>query len=435
MADLGSTLEPGIVTDVSSANTVAADGTSPSNVGIVGQADLGGGADEGSAQANEVYLVTRSTDARNWFGYDSLLTEAVTDALNEGAFPVYAVATAENQATGEDLSGLSSTSGSFVEAPISEDPSDVDFVIDGASKTSVVTYEDPSTLSPNAGEVYYNPIEATFELDSAPSDADNTNDTVDYEHYDYPSAHKGLADGAGEVIDFFVPLSENESVTADAQTKVNNMAQEYNFALALVGAGARVDPSSYTNTFDDSRVQVIYPTRDGSDMSILGAYAGLRASLGITTTPINKRLDSEKDLAVGLKKVDRGSLISERVVPLAEEAAGARIADDVNSVSDSNTQEANIRYGFSRLVIDVVIQTVQENERPFVGKLNSPAVRNSLQGLLNTELRSLQNSNAVVDYSVKVRSVDATTATVEVGVETTKPLRFIENEIAVGGVQ
>jgi hypothetical protein len=107
----------------------------------------------------------------------------------------------------------------------------------------------------------------------------------------------------------------------------------------------------------------------------------------------------------------------------------------VNSVSDSNSEEANIRYGFTRLVVDFVIETVHTNERPFIGRLNSQAVRSTLQGLLNSELKPMKRSNAVIDYSVSVRKIDATTATVELGVETAKPLRFIENEIAVGGSQ
>lgn len=435
MASIGSTLEPGIVSNITSGSTVATGGSSPADIGIVGQADLGPDANEGSATPNEVYLVTRSTDARNWFGVDSLLTEAVTDALNEGAYPVYAVATQEQTVSGEDLSGLSSTGGTLAEGPVDEDPAEVTFTIDGVEKTTVKTYEDPSTLSPDTDEALYNPVTGDFELDAAPSDADDTNDTADYVYHDYPSANAELVSEASEVIDFFVPLSERLSVKSDVQTKVGNMADEYNFAVALVGAGARVDPQNYTNSFDDSRVQVIYPTRDGNGKSILGSYAGVRASLGITTTPINKRLDGEKDLAVGLNKAKRGALIDERVVPLAEEAAGARIADDVNTVSDDNTDEANIRFGFSRLVVDQVISIVHRNEQPFIGKLNTKPVRDTLQSLIDTQLRPLENGNSIIDYNVKVNPVDATTASLELGVETAKPLRFINNDIAIGGIQ
>ena len=434
MADYGTTLEPGIVTDVSSAGTISTDGASPSDVGIVGQADLGNGVDEGSADPNEVYLVTRSSDARNWFGRGSLLTEAVTDALNEGAFPVYAVAAETEEVENEDISDLTSTSGTLDEAPVKEDGEYIDIQIDGEPLDVTVVYDDPHAHSPDAGEAYVNPVTGDFEVDSAPSDEDDTNDTATYPSFDYESGHEALASEAGEAVDFFVTLSENLNVKTDAQVTVGNMAEEYNFALAVVGAGTRVDPLEYENDFDDSRVQVLYPTRDAEGYSTLGSYAGKRAALGITTTPINKRLDAQKDLSVSLNKAERGELIDSRVVPLAEESSGARIADDVNSVSDDNSEEANIRFGFSRLVIDAVVSTVHENERPFIGRLNSRAVRNTLEGLLTSQLKPLERSNAILDYNVSVRAVDATTASVELGVETAKPLRFIENEIAVGGV-
>jgi len=210
------------------------------------------------------------------------------------------------------------------------------------------------------------------------------------------------------------------------------MAGEYNFALGLVGAGTYIDPMSYENAFDDSRMQVVYPTRNASGQSVLGSYAGLRASLGIRTTPINKTLDNQKDLAESLNKAERGSLIDARVVPLADEAAGARVADDVNSVSNDNSDEAGIRYGFSRLVFDFAITTVRINEKPFIGRLNSPAVRNALEGLLNNQLKPLTRSNAIISFSAEVFEVDATTASVELQIDAAEPLRFIENTVTVG---
>lgn len=428
MASYGSTSEPGIVTDVESALTISTSSDAPADVGIVGQADLA----NGTANPNEVYQVTRASKARTWFGEDSLLTQAVVDALDMGAYPVYAVATSQTSITGEDLSGLSSTSGSFLNEPVSEDEDDITITIDGVSKTVIKTYEDPSTLSPDTDEAYYNPVEATFELDAAPGDTDSTNDTADYVMYDYPAAIDAMKAGAEEAIDFLAPVSENNSVTDYVQTTLSNMADEYNFALGLVGAGARVDPSNYTNRYDDSRMQVVYPTRNDAGDSTIGSYAGLRASLGIRTTPINKTLDNQKDLAVGLNKAQRGSLIDERVVPLADEAAGARVADDVNSVSDSNSEEAGIRYGFSRLVFDYVITIVRVNEKPFIGRLNSPAVRNALEGLLNNELKPLTRSNAIISFDAEVFEVDATTASVELQVDAAEPLRFIENTVTVG---
>ncbi|AAO61401.2 putative tail sheath protein [Halophage HF1] len=427
MADYGNTIEPGIVTNVNSALSVTSSGGAPADVGLVGQADLV----NGTAQTNAVYQVTRATKAREWFGEDSPLTRNILDALTEGAYPVYAVAVDLVDVTGEDLSGLSSNEGSLAEGPVSEDANDVVFTIDGVTLDTVLVYEDPSELTPGAGEVYLNPTTRDFKIDPDAT-VGSTGDSVDYATADYVTANQAMVDGAAGAIDFFAPLSEGVSVTEDAQSKVNGMASEYNLALAIVGATPGLDPSTYSNTFDDSRVQVVYPARDSEGYSTLGAYAGLRAKLGITTTPINKRLSSIKSLAVSLNKADRGEMIDERVVPLADESEGARIADDVNSVSDQNGDEAGIRFGFTRLVMDYVITTIRVNEQPFIGRLNSRAVRAALEGLLSNQLNTLKRSNAIVDYRVSVSRVDATTAAVEIQVKTAKPLRFIENTVTVG---
>ncbi|UBF21909.1 tail sheath [Haloarcula virus HJTV-3] len=427
MADYGNTIEPGIVTNVNSALAVTSSGGAPADVGLVGQADL----DAGTAQANAVYQVTRATMAREWFGEDSPLTQNVLDALAEGAYPVYAVAVDLVDVTGEDLSGLASNTGTLAEGPVSEDAAHTVFTINGSDLTTVLKYEDLSTLSPGAGEVYVNPSTREFKIDAEVT-VGNTGDSVDYAYGDYDAGNQALAEGAGGAVDFFVPLSEEATATQDAQSTVGSLASEYNFAIAIVGATPGLDPESYNNSFDDSRVQVVYPARNAEGYSTLGSYAGRRAKLGITTTPINKRLSTQKSLAVSLDRAARGALIDERVVPLADETEGARIADDVNTVSDTNTEEAGIRFGFTRLVMDYVITTIRVNEQPFIGRLNSRAVRASLEGLLSNQLKTLKRSNAIIDYNVNVYRIDATSAAVEIQVETAKPLRFIENTVTIG---
>jgi len=133
MVSYGSTSEPGITTDVESALTISTSGDAPTDVGIVGQADL----DVGTATPNQVYQITRASNARSYFGEDSLLANAIVDALDMGAYPVYAVATSEEVVNGEDISGVSSTSGEFANSPLSEDSEDIQVRVDGAGQFSV----------------------------------------------------------------------------------------------------------------------------------------------------------------------------------------------------------------------------------------------------------------------------------------------------------
>lgn len=428
MTEYGNTIEPGIVTNVSSENAVSTSGGSPTDVGLVGQADLA----NGDANANEVYQLTSTPTARAKFGEDSPLTKAVNDALAEGAYPVYAVAADSTSVTSEDLSGLSSSSGTLSNGPSSEVAGDTSFTINGTSMTTVVTYDDPATTTPGAGEVYLNPSTQEFEVDDSAS-VGNAGDEVDYDYYDYDTALTAMADDAGSVIDFLVPLSEASAVRTSAETTAETMADEYDFALTIVGAGPHISNfTDYTAPADNSRVQAVYPPRNADGESTLASYAGIRASIGITGTPINKRMTTQGDLGESLKLGERGSLIDGRVVPFAQENGGARIADDVNTVSDENTDEANIRFGFSRLVVDSVLGTVRNNEQPFIGRLNAYPVRKAFEGLVRQELRPLTRSNAIIDYEVSVFKGDATTARLELSVDTAEPIRFIENEVSIG---
>jgi hypothetical protein len=430
MATYGSTVEPGIVTNVNSALAVTSSGGAPADVGLVGQADLV----NGTAETNAVYQVTRATKARDWFGEESPLTQNVLDALNEGAYPVYAVAVETSDITAEDLSALSSNTGTLIEGAVSEFAEDTVFSVAGSDLTTVLVYDDLTDRTPDAGEVYLNPASREFKID-ADVTVGNAGDEVNYVVGDYQSGHDALASDAGGAVDFFTPLSEDEVVTQDALDTVRDMANQYNFAVAVVGAVPGIDTAEYTNPFDDSRVQVVYPARNDAGYSTLGSYSGLRAEIGINTTPINKRLTSQQSLSVGLDRASRGELIDNRVVPLAEETEGARIADDINTVTDSNSEEAGIRFGFTRLVLDFVISTVRRNEQPFVGRLNSRSVRAALEGLLSNQLKTLKRSNSIIDYNVRVSRVNATTSAVEVQIETAKPLRFIENTITIGSSQ
>jgi hypothetical protein len=152
----------------------------------------------------------------------------------------------------------------------------------------------------------------------------------------------------------------------------------------------------------------------------------------LTDTPINRRLSTNKDLAVTLNRAERGSLIDEQVVPLANEARGVRVADDPTTVSESNKDEQNLDYGFNRLAADYIIETTRDNQKPFIGRLNSQTVRNTLEGMIEDSLGELQESNVVISYTVNVQKENAVTAGLEMSVDLVEPLRFIENTVTIG---
>lgn len=428
MTTYGDNQEPGVITTLTSSAAVATSGEAPSDVGMVGQADLANATSP--ADTSKVYQVTRASKAVEWFGpkESSLLTQGVIDALNEGAYPVYAVAAESFTVSGEDHSGVTSTTVNLDNAPLREAESSITVTLDSTSLTVNRVYDDVSTYSPAAGECYVNPVRGNVEIPSTPS----TSLTVDYDHFDYATGIDVLVNNAADVIDFLAPLSENSSVVNDANATVASMETEYNLALAVGGADIRLDPTNYSQSFDDSRTQVVYPTRFADNTSALAAYVGYRAQLGLSETAINKRLNSNKRLAVSLNRAERGTLNDKRVVPLADEARGVRITDDPTTVSASNTDEQNLQYGFNRLAADYIIQMTRANQRPFIGKLNSSTVRNTLEGMVSGSLTELQQSNVVISYNINVLKENATTAGLEMSLNLVEPLRFIDNTVTIG---
>jgi hypothetical protein len=431
MTQYGDKQEPGIVTHTTSNLSDAATTDAPNDAGVVAHANLGGGAEQGSADPNTVYGVQRASNAESWFGsYEtSRLTQVVVDAIREGASPVFAAAPSATSVTGEDHGSTSSTTVTLDNTPIREDLSDMSVSLDGTDLTLVRTWEDVGNKNPDAGEAYVNPKAGEVQVPSTPS----TSLSVDYDYFDYTTAVQAMGDDAGDTIDFFGCATEASSPSSALVTEVNAMADLYNLAIAIVGVDSYVDPSSVSVDYDDSRVQALAGTRYENGDSLMGGYLGLKAATGLETTVINKSLNSAdgRTMLQRFTRSERGSLADANIVPIAPSPTGPRVADDPTTVTDSNTDEQNIQYGYSRSAFDYVIDTVQTNQQPFIGKLNRPETRNTLQALVNNQLTQLAASNVLLSYSVNVFPVDATTVEVEVALDVADPLRYVENTLTL----
>lgn len=428
MVSIGNTLLPGVQTDIESANSTGVNVGAPGQAGLVGQADLA----NGTASANEVKEVRTPVKARSLFGSGSQLAENIVDALGEGAYPVYAVATDEKQVTGEDISGIGSTSGTLDNAPVREDPAEVTFTVDSTTKDTILTYEDPTTKTPATDEVYFNPVSGDFELDAAPSSSGD----VDYTWFDYNSASDALLNAESEKLDFIGSATENGDAVTYLHTQAQAVVNLYDFVVVFAGAAARIpDTSTYTCGFDSSRIQLLYPSRDADDQSILGAYVGLRARLGMNASPMFKRLSTVKDLAVTLSKGEQQDLVAESTVPVADESRGARIVEDLTTVSDDNADEASMRQVLHRVIVDYVTEVVHVNSERYIGELHTQAARNSLRSNIVTELANLRDLNSITDYTITVEKVDAMTASVDVGIDTVDPLRNIVATVSAGQIE
>lgn len=425
MVKIGNTTLPGVQTTVESSRSVGVGVGSPGDILLIGPSN-----EEGEAEPNTAYQVRTPSRSRHYFGEDSPLSDAIIDALREGAFPVYAIST---EAVDVEDEGVTSDSGTVEHVPVSEDPSDTTFSVDGSDLTTVTTFEDPSEQTPGTAEAILNPVTGDYHIDYDGIDPA----AVDYVHQDYESAVQSIGSEIGNDVDLVGVLVETESVVDVLVDEVNDMASNYNFAIAVAGAspylGDNID--SYMNDYDTSRLQFVYPSRNTDGESIIGSYLGVRSAIGISASPMRKRISSQTSLNQTLSSDEKAALLAERVNPLGNERAGARIIDDVTSVTDDNANERNMKQGISRLVIDFVTIVVNANSDDFIGELHTDSARNSLQNIIKSELKDLVTLNAIRAYSVSVQEVDSMTASVDVGVETVDPLRNIVATVTAGEVE
>lgn len=438
---IGSSTLPGTISTIESARGVGANVSAPGDVALVGAPDLTG-SDGGSASANSVYRVTSASQARNLFGEadGSPLTTAVVDALVEGAYPVYAATAEQFTITGEDLSGKSGQSGTLINAPVIEQADKITFSINSTTKDTTLVYRDPTNLTPSTDEVMVNPITGKYNIDESQG---NTGDDVDYEYFSYSDALDEVKTWKDttrdvyvrEVADFLVSVNENQTVIDDVKATVDQLESDGHLLVGQAGAG---DPfisgnkSSYTNPYDTSRMQLYYPSRTPEGDPLMGSIAGFRAALGIGASPMFKIIESEPDLQEVLSQEEKKNLVAGQVTPLEERSGGAKLVEDLTTVSDSNTEESSWERSFARLVTDYVYEATDDIAVDYIGDLHKQSTRNSIQSDIAGFLQSLLAADQLVAFTLNVQKIDSLTASVDIGIKTTKPLRNIEVNITAG---
>jgi hypothetical protein len=393
---------------------------------MVGEADLV----EGTASADTVYRVTNEPQAIRLFGASPLAVN-VADALQNGAYPVYAVAVGKTAVADEDVfSSLSGNAGVVANVPMTEIVSDVTFTADGTDLTTVVAVN-PAGATVAADAVAFDPTTGVFELGAAPS----TTLTVSYNHLSgYTTAIGAMMDDEADRLDFLGVLTEDSSAVSTLHGAVLAAIDKFQFVLAIAGAASYIpDTSTYTNPFDSSRIQLLYPARNADAESLVGAYLGMRARIGIDRSGMRKKLNGQTAISHrDMDRPDKENLDSARLVVIEYGARAVRTMNDYTCVSTSNTTEQAYNNGLARLVGDYVTLVVYEVSDPFIGLLHTPGARSNLAAQVEQEMKNLVRLNAIVRYSVVVEEIDSVTARVTVSMELAKPLRNIE-AIVVGG--
>lgn len=446
MVTIGNDTLPGLITTIESADSTGANLAAPGVPVLLGQAYLS----SGSASADTAKRVTRPKQARDLFGPadKSLLTQAIQDALVEGAYPVYAIAPAETAVTGEDLSGKTGQTGTLANAPVLESAADITFTINSTDKSTVLYYKgDPANGTPGTDEVLLNPQTGKYHIDESQG---NTGDNVDYTYVDYANTFDEVTNAQfsdqylRDIVDFVAPIDENNSVVSSAESKVNSMESNGWLAIAVGGAGEPYvvdqetttdDTGNYSDNYDNSRAQLLAPSRKAGGETLMGGYIGRRAAIGIDAIPMFSTVQTAPSLLVNLNRSQMEDLVNADVIPIKERSQGARIEEDLTTVSASNTSESAWQRGFARLVTDFVAERIGEESEPYIGEFNNEPVQHAIEGRVSQQLQKLLKNNQLEAFSLLVQETDATTITVDVGINTADPLRNIKITVSAGDVE
>lgn len=438
MVTVGNNALPGTILNIESTESSGTGGLSPGVPVFIGQADL----DEGSADAETAYRVTRTNRAIDLFGpaSTSLLSRAIRGALREGAYPAYAIAAPETAET-EDLSGESGEFGTLSNVPLREDVDDITFTINSATKdTTIHVSGDPENATPDTDEVLVNPQTGKWHADEA---VGNTGDEAVYESVDYTNIYDEIDTAEPttgvylrDIADFIAPVDENSTVTDDTKSHSESMELEGWFNITVAGAGEPyiADTASFTNSYDTSRLQLVYPTRDPDGNTIIGEYVGRRSEIGIDSYPIFKRIETITRLQENLTRTQREDLDAENVIPLEERRRNVRIVEDHTTVSDTNDDESSWDRGYNRLLTDYISELADERAEPHIGAFNEIEELNSMRGKVSSDLNQLISTGQIQAYSLVAEKEDALSAVLDIGAKLADPLRNIDITVGIGDV-
>lgn len=437
----GTSQIPGDEITVDSGNTVDISLGFTATVGLVGSYD----SSNGSATAGDVVEVTSSRDARDKFGEDSELHRAVNQAYANGAVTVYAVPLPSTN----DTESVSGTSGTLSHNPLF-DPrvTTHDITVQDTTASSsedvVITYESsPSTA--DTGEFKVNPITGDWADDG---DGNNYDVTYDYVEGDIDGDGSTTADDTAyreafeEIVDqdlrFLVALTENETIINEAATVAGNRADDFDFFRVVAGATPETSASSYSDTLDDRRVELVAPARafeeqdGGGEFRLSAAVAGKQTGKQLGDSTTFETLSNIVDLNQKFTNSELGNWLDEDVTPVKQ-------GDNIKIIKDRTTS-TNGKFDrvYATEIVDEATEASHLISGNYIGELNTEANRRSLEDQHTITYRGFEeNTPPLLDeFSVSVSENDtnADAVDVSIGLNVVDIIDRVNVDITVGDI-
>lgn len=359
----------------------------------------------GSANANEPVQPSGPGELESLFGEGTPIVEQIRRVANNGVsygmiwgvMPEPISVSTESLTGGTD--GTDHTDGSkFENAPVIEDLTTVEVETDTGTAQSITfmyetnmdaTNSDFTSLSPDAGEVFVNPI--TGEWIAGTADTYSAN----YEYLDWSSAFDAAEDVVKEQeIGAWGIDTESDAVISTASTKVETLRTNQWKMVRVLGlarpnvtgddTNPEFDVDDYTDSVDDEATFLIAPGRiDTQQQTILGGVLGIAASNTITNPIIGDAIAGVNDLEQTLNVPEQETLEGQQVIPISN-SGDPQIEGNLSTSTASDWQ----RTYFSRRIADQLI-------------LSARAVAKATRGRLNNE-----NTETIVEEEVGDEIVD-----------------------------
>jgi len=396
----------------------------------------------GSASVNEPTMISSRLGADRKFGDGSELSEAMKEALSNGANInyLYGVMLDQVSVTGETVS--SSTDGTLQNAPIVEDVSTitVNDTVDSTEVTVQYRYESDPGAPSDPDTVNLNPITGAWTADSS------SDYSFDYEYYDWTTALDSSTNVIEQEETGILGLSnESESVVTDVSGIVNTMRENYQMAMAVSAAQPTgtssddtplYDTSTYTDSIDNDAVFLHAPARkEGSTNTVTPALAGLMAGNSLDESIYNRALTTD-DLDQRLSSSETDELREEEVIPVRQPPSGGSVlVSDNRSTSQETDWERDY---WKKRIVDQVILIAKSIGDSVIGRINDEETRDTVETAIEVNLRGLAQDRLIepndgdeLNWFVDVYEIDSSTVGIDIGVTPYGIVKRIETSIQI----
>jgi hypothetical protein len=379
---------------------------------------------DGEASVGELVGVNSPSEASKFFGEGSELTEAIGEALLNGASInlLRAVAVPRVTVSDEVQSAQTGTLGGEAEGDINPEiveNTDLITATDGGTELNVQFRYTPGPAEPSANDmVYINPLTGEYALGEAPTDL-----TFSYEYYDYRSAffENSVSNYINESeTGVLFALSDSNVVSNDLVEIVETFRDNYQLVTGFSfaepntqldldesevtpfngGAEPRYNANNYGTSGNQSVSDNAYfkpvPARVelGSAKTIGGGLAGKYAGNPISDAVYNEVVSGYSSLEQSINKSQAGSLRAEDLIPVRSESSVRVKGNRATNFSESGTVAASF---FARRITDRVILVVKQIGDAILGLINNPDTRQDAEDAIDRELGSLAREGLIKD--------------------------------------